>query len=239
MFFDPLYMLLILITLVLSGITSMMVKTAFARGNKIILKSGITGKDVAKALLNSAGITDVKIETHGGFLSDHYNPVTKTLALSKDVYYGHSASAAGVAAHEAGHAVQHAENYAPMYIRSFIVPAAQIGSTLGPYLVIFGIILGAADGVGLGYNIAIAGIMLFAAATFFSIITVPVEFDASSRAKKELTNLRIITGDEELSAVNSVLRAAGLTYVAAAVGAVLNLLYWAYRAGLIGGRRRD
>ncbi len=237
MFFDPLYMLIILVTLVLSGISSMKVKTAFAQGSKIPLSNGMTGRDVASALLNSAGINDVKIEMHGGFLSDHYNPLTKTLALSKDVYHGRNASAAGVAAHEAGHAIQHAQNYTPMYIRSAIVPAAQIGSSLGPYMVIFGIILGAAEGAGMGYMLAVTGVMLFAAATLFSIVTVPVEFDASSRAKKQLYSLRIVTGDRETKAVSSVLTAAGLTYVAAAVGAVLNLLYWAYRAGLIGGKR--
>jgi uncharacterized protein len=238
MFFDPLYMLIIVVTMILSGITSMMVKSAFSKGSKIALRSGLTGKDVASEILRSGGVTDVKIETHGGFLSDHYNPMTKTLALSKDVYYGTNASAAGVAAHEAGHALQHAQNYAPMYLRSLIVPAAQVGSTLGPYLVIFGIILGAAEGAGFGYTLAVTGVMLFGTATLFSIITVPVEFDASSRAKKLLYSLRIVTGDEEASAVSSVLTAAGLTYIAAAMAAVLNLLYWAYKAGLI-GRRRD
>jgi len=237
LYFDPLYIIIILATAVLSGITSMMVKSSFNRGKQVILRSGLSGYDVARKVLESANIYDVKIEQHNGFLSDHYNPATKTLALSNDVYNGKNAASAGVAAHEAGHAIQHAENYAPMYLRSFIVPVAQIGSTLGPYLVIFGIMLGAAEGAALGHFLAVAGVMLFGGATFFSIITVPVEFDASSRAKKELYSLRIIDGDEELSAVSSVLRAAGLTYVAAAIGAILNLLYWAYKAGLLGRRR--
>lgn len=239
MLFEPVYMIIILITAVLSGITSMMVKGSFNRGKKVILRSGITGSEVARKVLESANIYDVKIEQHSGFLTDHYNPTTKTLALSTEVYSGRNAASAGVAAHEAGHAIQHAHGYVPMYIRSAIVPAANIGSMLGPYLVIFGIMLGAAEGVGLGYTLAVIGVLMFGAATFFSVITVPVEFDASSRAKKELYSLRIIDGDEELGAVSSVLRAAGLTYVAAAIGAILNLLYWAWRAGLLGGRRRD
>jgi uncharacterized protein len=238
MMFEPLYMIIILVTAVLSGIASMMVKSAFNKGKNVILRSGMTGSEVARKVLESANIYDVEIHQQGGFLTDYYNPTNKTLVLSADVYNGRSASAAGVAAHEAGHAIQHAHAYVPMYIRSAIVPAANIGSMLGPYLVIFGIMLGAAEGAGLGYSLAVIGVLMFGAATFFSIITVPVEFDASSRAKKELYSLRIIEGDEELGAVSSVLRAAGLTYVAAAIGAILNLLYWAYRAGLF-GRRRD
>ena len=236
MMFDPLYMSILLVTLVLSGNVSMLVKSRFAAGQKVRITSGLTGADVAKAILMDAGITDVKVLVHQGFLSDHYNPLNKTLNLSKEVYYGQNASAAGVAAHEVGHAIQHAQGYFPLWLRSFIVPAANIGSNLGPWLVILGIILMSA-GRALGYSLAIVGVLLFAIATFFTLVTVPVEFDASSRAKKSLARMDIVAQGREYNTVSGVLFAAGLTYVAAAVSSILQLLYWAYRAGLIGGRR--
>ncbi len=234
--FDPLYMSILLVTLVLSGTVSMLVKSRFAAGQKVRITSGLTGADVAKAILMDAGITDVKVLVHQGFLSDHYNPLNKTLNLSKEVYYGQNASAAGVAAHEVGHAIQHAQGYFPLWLRSFIVPAANIGSNLGPWLVILGIILMSA-GRALGYSLAVVGVLLFAIATFFTLVTVPVEFDASSRAKKALARMDIVAQGREYNTVSGVLFAAGLTYVAAAVSSILQLLYWAYRAGLIGGRR--
>lgn len=236
MMFDPLYMSILLVTLVLSGAVSMLVKSRFAAGQKVRITSGLTGADVAKAILMDAGITDVKVLVHQGFLSDHYNPLNKTLNLSKEVYYGQNASAAGVAAHEVGHAIQHAQGYFPLWLRSFIVPAANIGSNLGPWLVILGIILMSA-GRALGYSLAIVGVLLFAIATFFTLVTVPVEFDASSRAKKALARMDVVAQGREYNTVSGVLFAAGLTYVAAAVSSILQLLYWAYRAGLIGGRR--
>ena len=236
MMFDPLYMSILLVTLVLSGTVSMLVKSRFAAGQKVRITSGLTGADVAKAILMDAGITDVKVLVHQGFLSDHYNPLNKTLNLSKDVYYGQNASAAGVAAHEVGHVIQHAQGYFPLWLRSFIVPAANVGSNLGPWLVILGIILMSA-GRALGYSLAIVGVLLFAIATFFTLVTVPVEFDASSRAKKSLARMDIVAQGREYNTVSGVLFAAGLTYVAAAISSILQLLYWAYRAGLIGGRR--
>ena len=236
MMFDPLYMSILLVTLVLSGAVSILVKSRFAAGQKVRITSGLTGADVAKAILMDAGITDVKVLVHQGFLSDHYNPLNKTLNLSKEVYYGQNASAAGVAAHEVGHAIQHAQGYFPLWLRSLIVPAANIGSNLGPWLVILGIILMSA-GRALGYSLAIVGVLLFAIATFFTLVTVPVEFDASSRAKKSLARMDIVAQGREYNTVSGVLFAAGLTYVAAAVSSILQLLYWAYRAGLIGGRR--
>jgi Zn-dependent membrane protease YugP len=236
MMFDPLYMSILLVTLVLSGAVSLLVKSRFAAGQKVRITSGLTGADVAKAILMDAGITDVKVLVHQGFLSDHYNPLNKTLNLSKEVYYGQNASAAGVAAHEGGHAIQHAQGYFPLWLRSFIVPAANIGSNLGPWLVILGIILMSA-GRALGYSLAVVGVLLFALATFFTLVTVPVEFDASSRAKKALARMEIVAQGREYNAVSGVLLAAGLTYVAAAISSILQLLYWAYRAGLIGGRR--
>ncbi|MDR1829223.1 MAG: zinc metallopeptidase [Candidatus Fibromonas sp.] len=239
MFLDPVYMVIIVCGIVLSGGTALMVRSRFEKGKKIPIASGYTGAQIAEQLLRDAGITDVSVHEHKGFLSDHYNPMNKTLNLSPDVYKGRSAAAAGVAAHEAGHAIQHAQNYFPMWVRSAIVPVANIGSNLGPWLVIIGIMLGAGAEIssGLGHSIAIIGIALFAAATAFTLVTVPVEFDASSRAKKQLQHLGIVRQGSESNAVSSVLTAAGLTYVAAAITSILQLLYWAYKAGLIGGRR--
>lgn len=236
MMFDPLYMGILLATLALSGAVSLLVKTRFAAGQKVKISSGLTGADVARAILMDAGITDVKILEHQGFLSDHYNPLNKTLNLSHDVYHGVSASAAGVAAHEVGHAIQHAEGYFPMWLRSLIVPAANLGSNLGPWLVIIGIML-MGMGKALGYSMAVVGVILFGLATLFTLVTVPVEFDASSRAKKALARLDVVAQGREYNTVSGVLFAAGLTYVAAAISSILQLLYWAYRAGLIGGRR--
>lgn len=237
MIFDPLYMGILLFALVLSGIVSLIVKTRFKAGQKVFIQSGLSGADVARAILADAGIKDVTVLEHQGFLSDHYNPLNKTLNLSKEVYYGTNASAAGVAAHEVGHAIQHAENYFPMWLRSFLVPVANIGSNLGPWLVIIGIMLMAAYSQTLGQNVAILGVILFGFATLFTLVTVPVEFDASARAKKALARLSIIQPGREYNTVSGVLLAAGLTYVAAAITALLQLLYWAHKAGLLG--RRD
>lgn len=235
--FDLLYIAILVVTMAVSGLVSLMVKRKFKAGQEVRIASGMAGHQVAAALLREAGVSDVTIVEHDGFLSDHYNPMTKTLALSHDVYHGRNAAAAGVAAHEAGHALQHAENYFPMWVRSAIVPAANIGSNLGPWLVIIGALLGIAS--GLGHMIAVTGVVLFAAATFFTVITVPVEFDASSRAKDQLVRLRITQHGVEQDAVSSVLTAAGLTYVAAAASSIAMLFYWALRAGLLGGRRDD
>jgi len=238
---DPVFLILVVAGIALSGLTALMVKIRFNSGNKISISSGYTGAQVAKAILQSCGISDVSVHEHKGFLSDHYNPLNKTLNLSPEVYNGRSASAAGVAAHEVGHAIQHAQNYFPMWIRSTIVPAANIGSRLGPWIIMAGILLGAGAEVnsGLGHFIAAIGVALFAMATVFTLVTVPVEFDASSRAKQQLENLSIVRPGTEANTVSSVLTAAGLTYVAAAINSILMLLYWAYRAGLIGGRRND
>jgi Zn-dependent membrane protease YugP len=160
MIFDPLYMAILVIGLVLSGITSFMVSSRFKAGQKVRIQSGLTGAEVAKAILADAGVTDVTIHEARGFLADHYNPLNKTLHLSKDVYHGTNASAAGVAAHEVGHALQHAENYFPMWLRSFIVPAANIGSNLGPWLVIIGIVLMSVQSLGFGQSVAIFGVAL-------------------------------------------------------------------------------
>jgi Zn-dependent membrane protease YugP len=239
MLLDPLYMIIIVIGIVLSGGAAFMVKSRFNKGGKVPISSNYTGAQVAKALLQSAGISDVSVHEHRGFLSDHYNPLNKSINLSPEVYNGRSASAAGVAAHEAGHAIQHAQNYFPMWIRSTLVPVVNIGSMLGPWIIFAGIALGAGAEInpGIGHWLAVIGVALFGMATLFTLVTVPVEFDASARAKRQLQELSIVRPGTEANTVSSVLTAAGLTYVAAAINSILMLLYWAYRAGLIGGRR--
>lgn len=236
MMFDPLYTGILLITLLISGAVSALVKSRFKAGQKVQIQSGLTGAEVAQAILADAGIYDVRIRTTQGFLSDYYNPMDKTLNLSDAVYHGRSASSAGVAAHEVGHAIQHAQNYFPMWVRSMIVPAANLGSMLGPWIVIIGILLMSLGRMTLGQNVAIAGVILFGMATLFTLVTVPVEFDASSRAKKCLARLNILAPGRERDVVAGVLFAAGLTYVAAAISSIMQLLYWALRAGLLGRR---
>lgn len=232
MLFDPIYIIILVGTLAVSGLVSFMVKSRFRAGQKVAIYSGLTGADVARRILRNHGIEDVTVHEHQGFLSDNYNPLNKTLNLSPDVYHGRSASAAGVAAHEVGHAIQHAENYFPMWVRSAVVPAANIGSNFGPWMVIIGAMLGLAN--GLGHFVAMLGVALFAMSTLFTVVTVPVEFDASARAKKSLLHSGIVQEGQEYNAVSSVLTAAGLTYVAAAASSIAMLLYWAAKAGLLG-----
>ncbi len=242
--FDPIYLIILGVSMVLSLVTSAFVKNRFASGAKIAIASGLTGRQVAERILRDADIVDVTIQEHQGFLSDHYNPMTKTLALSPEVYNGISAASAGVAAHEVGHAIQHARGYAPMWARSVLVPVANIGSMLGPWVIIAGTFLGAAHQAasvhhGLGYMKAVGVVILIGAATLFTVITVPVEFDASARAKDKLITLGITRPGEEANAVRGVLTAAGLTYVAAAISSIMMLIYWMAQAGLLGGRRDD
>lgn len=244
MFDDPMYWIILIGTAILSFCASMYVKISFKRGANVPLQSGLSGRDIAAAILREENIDDVQIVEHQGFLSDHYNPLTKTLALSPDVYNGVSASSAGVAAHEVGHAIQHARAYFPMQIRSWLVPVASFGSSLGVWIIIIGIMLGVAQSSqannhGFVYWLTISGIVLFSASTAFALVTVPVEFDASARAKRALERINIIRVQEERDAVRSVLWAAGLTYVAAAIGSIAMLVYWLYRAGFLGGSSRD
>lgn len=247
---DLIYYVILGIGLVLSTITSAMVKSAYNKGDKVKLTSGLTGAEVAMKVIASAGLDGVKVEETNGFLTDHYNPVTKKLVLSTSVYHGKSAAAAGVAAHEAGHAIQHARKYAPLWLRSALVPVANLGSRLGILLIILGLSLSvgynaassqsmgtASSGGGIAHLIAMAGVALFGGAVLFTLVTVPVEFDASRRAKRLLGELGVVQTQNEAKTVASVLLAAGLTYVAAAVSSLLQLLYWLFKLGLIGRRR--
>lgn len=228
--FDSLYIWLVLIPgLAISGLASLWVKSAFSRYSQVPSSRGYTGAQAAQLLLDRAGIRDVRVVPAHGFLSDHYNPATKQLALSPDVYSRSSIAAIGVATHEAGHAIQHAQGYAPLWIRSALVPMANIGSMFS-YIVIFaGIWL---DLMGL----SLIGIALFGAVLLFQVVTLPVEFDASARAKRLVVEAGILY-PEERTGIDRVLNAAAFTYVAAVITSVLTLLYFLIRAGVIGGRR--
>lgn len=218
MFYDPTYWMIMLPALLLSLWASIKTKSAFNKYSKVRVMSGQTGAQAAKTLLDRAGIPDVEIKPVGGMLSDHYNPMTKTLALSTAVYTQPSVAAVGVACHEAGHAIQHAHHYKPMWLRSALVTPANIGSKFGIWAIFLGLIIGA---TGL-FKI---GILLFLAAVAFQLVTLPVEFDASARAKKLSVEYGIVTAQEK-TGIDKVLNAAALTYVAAAASSVLQLLYW-------------
>lgn len=230
MFFDPIYLLVVLLPgLAISGIASWMTKSAFSRYSRQRTATGLTGAQAAQIMLDRAGIRDVKVVLTRGHLSDHYNPATKTLALSEAVYHQPSVAAVGVACHEAGHAIQHASHYAPLWVRSALVPTAGIGSNVGYVMMIGGLFIGWTGLVALGA-------LLFSTVLLFQIVTLPVEFDASARAKKLAFEYGIVHRGER-EGVARVLNAAALTYVAAAVSTLPTLLYFLWRAGLLGGRR--
>jgi Zn-dependent membrane protease YugP len=200
-----------------------------AKWDEVPLQGGLTGRDVAQAILRARGITNVNIEMVDGFLSDHYDPSNKVLRLSPGVYSGRSVTAAGIAAHEVGHAIQDADHYGLMAFRQTLVPVANIGTQLGVWLVMLGAMIGM-------MGLAKLGVFLFAGFVLFTLITLPVEIDASWRARKLLLSNGIVTGEEAIGVTN-VLTAAAATYLAAALTALLQLLYFALRSGLLGGRR--
>ena len=230
MFFDPTYLLFVALpVMVLSMGASWMTKSAFKKYSRQRVSTGLTGAEAARRMLARAGIDDVQVTATRGFLSDHYNPMNKTLALSEAVYSQPSVAAIGVACHEAGHAIQHARNYAPLWVRSTLVPVAGIGSNLGIWVMMGGLLLGWGNLVGLGA-------LLFSAVVLFQIVTLPVEFNASARAKELAFEYGLVSAQER-EGVSKVLNAAALTYVAAAASSILTLLYFLWRAGLLGGGR--
>jgi len=226
-----LYLLFSLPALILGLWAQWKVKSAFSRYSQVRTMRGWTGAQVARAVLDGNGLYDVPVERVDGFLSDHYDPSKRVLRLSPDVYDSPSLSAAGVAAHEAGHAIQHKLAYAPLQLRSTMVPTVQIGSWIGPIIFMIGFFLQGA----LGTTLAWVGVALFAAMALFALVTLPVEFDASRRAKQQLVAGGIVIGNE-LRGVNAVLDAAALTYVAGAVQAISTLLYYVF---LLTGRRDE
>jgi uncharacterized protein len=220
-FFDPSYFLFAGPPLLLGLWAQYKVKSAFKKYSQVPTQSGITGAQAALRLLERNGMGNIKVETTQGMLSDHYDPGSKTLRLSEEVYGMPSIASVGVAAHEAGHALQDKSGYYPLHLRSAMVPTVSIGSNLGPILFMIGLFLHGA----LGSSLAWAGVILFAATALFAIVTLPVEFDASRRAKALLVSQGIVS-QQEMAGVNAVLDAAALTYVAAAAQAIMQLLYY-------------
>ena len=225
-----LYFLFALPALLLGFWAQMKVQSAFKKYSQVRTYANFSGAQVARYMLDQNGLQSVKVETTNGTLSDHYDPRSRILRLSRDVHNGNSVAAAGIAAHEAGHAIQHGENYAPLKLRSTLVPTVQIGSWLGPIIFAIGMLLGTA-----GDSVAWIGLFLFGLTAVFAVITLPVELDASRRAKEWLSSSGVIY-NSEVSGVSSVLDAAAWTYVAAAIQAISTVLYYAF---ILLGRRRD
>ncbi len=229
MFFDPLYFLILAPGILLALWAQLRVKSAYAEADRIAAASGYTGAQAASALLHAAGVPPVDIEPVQGFLSDHYVPGQHVLRLSPPVYAGRSLAALGIAAHEAGHAIQDADHYPLLVVRNGLVPLAGIGSNLSWIIIFAGFVLGWA---GLVY----LGIIAFAIVVLFQLINLPVEFDASRRARVALVGSNLITPEEDVI-VGRVLHAAALTYVAATLTSALTLIYFLIRSGLLGGGR--
>lgn len=228
MFFDPLYLLFAIPGLIVAGLASFYVKSTFSEYSHFRASSGLTGAEAAEQMLHSAGIYDVRIERTEGFLSDHYDPSNHTLRLSPGVYDSDSLSAVGVACHEAGHALQHAAGYGPLGLRSALVPVTNISSWLSYIVILAGFIFQSG-------GMVMFGAVLFSAVVVFSIVTLPVEWDASARAKQLMVTAGIVSAAERDSA-GKVLNAAFLTYVAAVLSSLLTLLYYLVRAA---GMNRD
>ncbi len=231
MFFDPVYFMFAIPGLLLAFYATFKTKSTFGKYSKVRTAKGLTGAQAAKRLLSEAGINDVDIEEVGGFLSDHYDPTAKKLRLSPDVFRSDSLSATGVACHEAGHAIQHARGYAWLGLRSALVPATNISSWLSYIVIILGTLLHS-------QSFVLLGAVIFSAAVLFSIVTLPVEWDASARAKKLMVEAGIVS-QSEAGMAGAVLNAAFLTYVASAVSSLLTLAYYLMRAGVFGGRSND
>ena len=224
-----LYLLISLPALLLGLYAQAKVQGSFNKYSRVRTSNGMTGAEVARKILDSNNLRDVKIEQSRGRLSDHYDPRSKTLSLSQTVYATPSIAAAGVAAHEAGHAIQHSVKYGPLALRSLMVPTVQLGSWLGPIIFMGGFLFA-------NETLALVGLLMFAATAVFSIVTIPVEMDASKRAKAMLSSTGLVY-QNELLGVDKVLDAAALTYVAGAVQVISTLLYYALL--LFGGRRRN
>lgn len=215
MYIDYYYVILVVPAILLALWAQFMVKSTFAKYSKVQTESGLTGEQAARAVLNTHGVNDVKIQHISGELTDNFNPLTKTISLSDSVYSSTSVAAVGVAAHEAGHAVQHAQGYAPIKIRAAIIPATQIGSSLSFPLLIAGMILSIP-------SLIYIGIAFFGMATIFQLVTLPVEFNASARAIETLGGG--ILQPQETAMAEKTLRAAAMTYVAALAVSLAQLL---------------
>jgi Zn-dependent membrane protease YugP len=227
-FYNPTYLLFMAPAFILMLLTSWYVRSSYNKWSRVPSASRMTGLQAAQRLISTGGLYGVNIESVGGNLSDHYDPRTKTLRLSQGVANNASVAAVAIAAHELGHAMQDAEDYIPLRFRAALVPAVNIGSWLGWILIMVGLFLNMV-------NLAWLGVLVFSGGALFALATLPVELNASARAKQLLSDTGIIQSEQERRGVNNVLNAAALTYVAALLTAVLQLLYF---VSLIGGRRR-
>ncbi len=227
---DPYYLLFMAPAFILMLVAQWYVSSAFRKWSRVPVRSGLSGAEAAERLIRHGGLYGVRVEMVGGMLSDHYDPRSKVLRLSPSVYQGRSVAAVAVAAHELGHALQDAEGYPALRLRTAMVPAVNFGSYLGWILILLGLFLRLT-------NLAVVGLAVFSLGALFALITLPVEFDASARAKRLLRTAGIVQTEMEAKGVNTVLNAAALTYVAALVTAVMQLLY--YTLLIFGGRRRN
>ena len=230
-FFDPMYLCFMIPALALMGFASWYVRHSYNKWSQVRATSGLTGVQAAQRLISTGNLYGVQVQGTAGQLTDHYDPRNKTLFLSQGVANSPSVAAVAISAHELGHALQDAEEYFPMRVRSMLVPAVNIGSNLGWILIMIGLVLQQ-------INIAWIGVAVFSAGALFALATLPVEFNASARAKELLFATGIIQTEEERRGVNQVLNAAALTYVAGLITAVMQLLYYVFLIGGL-GRRRD
>ncbi|RRQ50357.1 hypothetical protein DZC72_07340 [Maribacter algicola] len=219
------YYILIGAIALVSWLVSSRLKSKFKHYSKVHLQNGMSGAEIAEKMLSDHGIRDVKVISTPGMLSDHYNPKNKTVNLSEGVYNQRNAAAAAVAAHEVGHAVQHAQAYEWLTMRSKLVPVVSVTSGMSTWVVFGGLALGAAAGVGFGYWVAVAGLIMMGMATLFSFITLPVEYDASNRALAWLKSKNMVT-QSEYKGSEDALKWAARTYLVAAIGSLATLVYW-------------
>lgn len=238
MFFDPTYLVYMLPGLILTLIAQWWVNSTYRKWSKVRNQAGLSGAEAAQRLLGQAGMQDVSLEGIRGELSDHYDPRSRTLRLSQGVGNGQSVASLAIAAHEIGHAVQDQQGYFPMKLRGAMVPAVNIGSNLGIYMILAGLLLRSFLGGQLAVQIAWAGVALFATGAVFALATLPVELNASRRARQLLERSNLVQSSKEKSGVNSVLNAAAFTYVAGLATAILQLLYFVSLVSGMGGRRR-
>jgi hypothetical protein len=229
-FFNPTYLMFMLPAIILMVAVQWYVNSAYRKWSQVPTRNNYTGAQAAQRLMQRAGLYGVQIEAVQGRLSDHYDPRTKVLRLSPNVYQGKSVASMAIAAHELGHALQDQEGYFPLRFRSAIVPVVNIGSYLGWILIFIGLLIGITE-------LAWLGLIIFAGGALFALATLPVELNASARAKRMLVESGLIVGEQEQKGVNNVLNAAALTYVAALITAVMQLLYYATLV-FGGGRRR-
>jgi len=227
-FIDPTYLIFMIPAFILMGLTSWYVRSSYNKWSKIRASSGLTGAQAAQRLISTGNLYGVQIQGVRGNLTDHYDPRNKTLNLSQGVVNSPSVAAVAIAAHELGHAMQDADDYLPLRFRAALVPMVNIGSYLGWIMIMAGLLLRMT-------NLAWLGVLVFSGGALFALITLPVEFNASARAKQLLVQTGIIQTNEEMRGVNAVLNSAALTYVAGLVTALMQLLYF---ATLVGGRRR-